>query len=233
MRTIKALKADVLFQLKQGFYIVYIVLILIYMLIISQLPSDASKIAIPLIIFGDPSIVGFFFIGGIVMLEKIQGVLQYIVVTPLRIREYLLSKIISLSILGEIAGIIIGATTYRESINWLLLMVGILISSVFFTLLGFLTVTRSDSVNEYFIDMIPYMFIGILPCFSLIDFPYNWLFNIFPSVLGLRLIFGAFYGISAANVSFFIISGIITNILLFNYTENVFENRIVYGGESK
>ncbi len=70
MRITNAIKADVKFQVKQGFYAVYVIITLIYMLIIYQLPDHMGEIVVPLIIYFDPSIVGFFFIGGIVMLEK-------------------------------------------------------------------------------------------------------------------------------------------------------------------
>ncbi|MGM0652168.1 MAG: ABC transporter permease, partial [Bacillota bacterium] len=84
MRIVNALKADVSFQFKQGFYLVYILLTLIYMVILGVLPVEWKSTIIPLVLFSDPSMVGFFFIGALVMLEKVQGVLQYVVVTPLR-----------------------------------------------------------------------------------------------------------------------------------------------------
>ncbi|MCX8055940.1 MAG: ABC transporter permease, partial [Ignavibacteria bacterium] len=77
MRIISALKADIKFQAKQGFYSVYILLTLVYMIILEQVPNKYQNIVVPLVVFSDPTIVGFFFIGGIVMLEKVQGVLDY------------------------------------------------------------------------------------------------------------------------------------------------------------
>jgi fluoroquinolone transport system permease protein len=196
MRITNAIKADVKFQVKQGFYAVYVIITLIYMLVIYQLPDHMGQIVVPLIIYFDPSIVGFFFIGGIVMLEKAQGVLDYLVVTPLRSKEYLMAKAISLTLLAIVASSVITLVTYRGSVQWILLIVGIGVSSLLFTLYGFFVAAKCKSVNEYFVKMLPYMFFIVLPCFLLlIKTPYSWIFNIFPSVAGLKLIYGAFIGI--------------------------------------
>jgi fluoroquinolone transport system permease protein len=196
MRIVNAIKADVKFQVKQGFYAVYIIITLIYMLIIYQLPEQMGKMLVPLIIYFDPSIVGFFFIGGIVMLEKSQGVLDYLVVTPLRSKEYLMAKAISLTVLAIVASSVIALVTYKEAVHWPLLILGIGMSSLLFTLYGFFVAAKCKSVNEYFVKMIPYMFLIVLPCFLMfIESPYSWIFNIFPSVAGLKVVYGAFIGI--------------------------------------
>lgn len=230
MRIFNALKADISFQFKQGFYFVYIALTFIYMVIMSLLPDKLLNTFIPLVVFSDPSVVGFFFIGGIVMLEKVQGILQYIVVTPLRTKEYLLAKVISLSLLAEAAGLAITAVTHKGSVNWVLLFIGILLSSVFFTLFGFIVAAKSNSVNQYFIKMIPYMLVVIFPCFSLIGFQYSWLLNIFPSAAGLVLVFGAFNGIGSFKAIGLILYLIIFNVLLLFYVEGVFNKSVIAGG---
>lgn len=215
MRVLNALRADMRFQFKQGFYLVYIVITAMYMLIIGRLPQKIADIAVPLVVFSDPSVVGFFFIGGIIMLEKVQGVLQYIAVTPLRPVEYLLAKVISLSVLAEAAGLAITAVTYRGSVNWLLLAAGILLTSVSFTLCGFAAAADCDTVNRYFIKMIPYMLFMVLPCFSAAGFPYSWLLDIFPGAAGLKLVLGAFNGIGAAGAVLYTIYLTLFDILVF------------------
>lgn len=231
MRFIGALKSDIKFQYSQGFYLVYVLITLIYMLIIKQLPENISSIIVPLIVFTDPSIVGFFFIGGIIMLEKEQKILQYLVVTPLRSKEYLLSKVIGLAVLGEIAGIVITLITYKGNVNWFILINGILLSSIFFTLYGFIAAAGCKTMNEYFIKMIPYMLFVVLPCFSLIGFKYSFIFNIFPSVLGLKLVMGAFTSIGTLEVFLYIIFLTLIDILMFIRVDKIFNDKIMYGGE--
>lgn len=231
MRFIGALRSDIKFQFKQGFYIVYILLTLIYMLIIMNLPKDINDVVVPLIVFTDPSVVGFFFIGGIIMLEKEQKVLQYLVVTPLRSKEYLLSKVISLTVLGEVAGIAITLVSYNGNVKWSILIIGILLSSIFFTLYGFIATVGCKTINEYFIKMVPYMMFVVLPCFSVLGFKYNFIFYIFPSVAGLKLVMGAFTNIANLEGFLYILFLLIADILLFFKVNNIFNNKIVYGGE--
>ena len=63
-RIINALKADVLFQFKQGFYFIYIVISVFYLIVLSQLSPSVIKYILPILLYIDPSILGLFFIGG-------------------------------------------------------------------------------------------------------------------------------------------------------------------------
>jgi len=231
MRVFGALKADIKFQFKHGFYFVYIALTLMYMTIISQIPVSMSKYIVPVVIFSDPSIVGFFLIGGIVMLEKIQGILHYLVITPLRTKEYLLSKVISLALLAELAGFAIAFVTYNKNFNWLLLGVGILLTSSIFTLYGFIVVSGCNTINQYLIKMVPYMLVIIIPCLLIIKYPYSWAIDIFPGVTGLKLIHGAFNGIGLLRALLYVSYLIISNIVGFVLVVRFFDDRIAHRGE--
>ena len=229
MRIVSALKADVRFQFKQGFYLVYILLTLIYMVILGKLPAAWKSTVIPLVLFSDPSMVGFFFIGALVMLEKVQGIIQYVVVTPLRSIEYLLAKVLSLTILAVAATIMITLATYGYELNWFLLILGVILTSCFFVFYGFIVAVRCTTLNQYFIKMIPYLLLIVLPCFSLIGFPYAWLFNIFPSVAGLKLVYGAFNGIDPISATALSVYLLAANLVIARYVENIFDRMATEG----
>ncbi len=230
MRMINALKADVRFQFKQGFYLVYIILTLFYMIILGKLPAEWKSVIVPLVLYSDPAMVGFFFIGALVMLEKVQGVTQYVVVTPLRSLEYLLAKALSLTLLALAATILITLTVYDQPLNWFLLIVGVTLTSFFFVLYGFAVAAPCTTMNQFFIRMIPFLLLIVLPCFSMIGFPYSWVFNIFPSVAGLKLVYGAFNGIGTAAVAGFVFYLVGANVALIMYMEKIFDS-MVTGGE--
>lgn len=229
MRILHALKADMKFQFKQGFYYVYLLATLLYIIIIGQFPTKISTFIIPIIIFSDPSLLGFFFIGGIVMLEKVQGILQYIVVTPLRSREYLIAKVISLTIVSELAGFAIGLGAYRGSFNWILLAVGIFLTSVFFTLFGFLVAAGCSTINQYFIKMVPYMLAIIVPCLFIYSFPKSWILDLFPSVVGLKLIYGAFHGMSITKIIVYVLYLGVFDIITLFLVEKYFDRKMIVG----
>jgi len=229
VRIVNALMADVRFQFKQGFYLVYILLTLIYMVILGKLPAEWKSTVIPLVLFSDPSMVGFFFIGALVMLEKVQGVIQYVVVTPLRSLEYLLAKVLSLTILAIAATILITLATYGHNLNWFLLILGVVLTSGFFVFYGFIVAVRCTTLNQYFIKMIPYLLLIVLPCFSLIGFPYAWLFNIFPSVAGLKLVYGAFNGIDSISAAAYSLYLLAANLVIARYVEHIFDRMATEG----
>ena len=228
MRLVHAILADMRFQMKQGFYFVYVIITIMYLLILSFLPKDALSIALPLVVFSDPSILGLFFIGGIIMLEKAQGILMIIVVSPLRTMEYILAKVLSLAFISVLAAFVITGFSNYKSVNWLLLLISTILTSSIFTLIGIMINSGCQTVNQYMLKTIPYMLLFVLPCFSLIEFPYSYLFTIVPSVAALRLMLGAYLGIEWIEAIGLSIYLILMNYMALRMTIRVFENKIVY-----
>lgn len=228
MRLLHAVWADMRFQMKQGFYLVYVMITIMYLIILSFLPQKILSIALPLVVFSDPSVLGLFFIGGILMLEKIQGVLSVLVVSPLRTMEYILSKVISLALVSVlVAFAITGFSTY-EDVNWLLLFLSTILTSSIFSMCGIMINAGCQTVNQYMLKTIPYMLLFVLPCFSLIGFPYSWLFTLVPSVAALRLMLGAYIGIPLYEATGLVVYLAGMNYLFLRWTIRVFENKIIY-----
>lgn len=228
MRLLHAIWADMRFQMKQGFYLVYVIITIMYLIILSFLPKGVLAIALPLVVFSDPSVLGLFFIGGIVMLEKVQGVLSVIVVSPLRTIEYLLSKVISLALVSVLVAFAITVFSDYERVNWLLLFLSTVLTSSIFTLCGIIINAGCQTVNQYMIKTVPYMLLFVLPCFSLIEFPYSWLFTIIPSVAALKLMLGAYNGIAVIEAIGLVIYLTGMNYLFLKWSIRVFENKIIY-----
>lgn len=228
MRLLNAVWADIRFQFKQGFYLVYVLLTVMYLILLSFLPKEMLSVALPLVVFSDPSVLGLFFIGGIVMLEKIQGILSVLVVSPLRTIEYILSKVISLAFVSVLAAFAITGFSEYDNVNWLLVLLSTVLTSSIFTLCGIMITAGCSNVNQYMIKTIPYMLLFVLPCFSLIGFPYSDLFTIIPSVAALRLMLGAYTGIPLYEAVSLIIYLIGMNYLFLRWTIRVFENKIIY-----
>lgn len=228
MRLLHAIRADIRFQIKQGFYLVYVIITLLYLVILSFLPHDLLPVALPLVVFSDPSVLGLFFIGGIILLEKVQGVLMVVVVSPLRTSEYILSKVISLAILSILAAFVISFFSSYEAINWLLLLMATILTSGIFTMSGIMINAGCETVNQYMLKTIPYMLLFVLPCFSLIGFPYSYLFTVVPSVAALRLMMGAYQGIAWFEAGALVVYLAGINYLFLRLTMRVFENKIVF-----
>lgn len=229
MKLLYALRTDIIFQVKNGFYTIYCLISIVYIVLLSFIPRIYSEIALPYIIFTDPSVIGFFFIGGILMLEKVQGVLDYTLVTPLSLLEYLSAKTLSLSLLSITTSLIISFFA-SISFNPVILLISVLLVSSFFTLVGFTVAIKCNNLNQYFVKMVPYLLFLILPCISITGYGDMWLTRILPGVAGLRLILGAFNGI---NLEEFLLYG--SNLIIFISITYYYIHKkiysILYGGK--
>lgn len=222
-----ALLADILFQFKQGFYYVYIILIILYLILISQFDSHITQFMVPIVVYMDPSVLGLFFVGGITLLEKEQGILALTFVTPLRLWEYMASKVLSLTLIGLIAGLLVSLLAYHQPVNYGLLIIGIILTSIFYTLIGLIIACRSKSVNSFFVGMVPWMVLLILPCIGIIfDFS-NPIYNFIPSVASLKIILAAYMPVSTMNLLSSLVIMLIVNSLLFPLTLRYFKSTMI------
>lgn len=190
-RVINGLVADIRFQYNQGFYFIYLILSFIYVSVIYQTGEKVAVILTPVLLYFDPAMVGFMFTGGMVMLEKQQGLTSYIGITPFKTLEYIAVRTISMAGLALFASLII-CTAVWKPFNILTLMTGIILVSAFHTLLGLHASSKCRSMNDYFIRMIPYMLIIILPVLGFLDSNWFVILRYFPGFAGLRIILNAF-----------------------------------------
>lgn len=197
MRALSAIKYDIKFQVRYGFYYAYLLLTVVYILGLRMLPEAYRTFATGLVIFTDPSVLGFFFISGIVLMEKSQNTLESLFVTPLQVSEYIWAKVVSLTLLSLLSSLAIAVFTLGASFNVLLLVVGVGLSSVFFTLLGFALAARAKSLNQYFFYSVP-TFVLDLPLLKYLGFLDAWLYYLLPSKPTLLLIEGALGRITPA-----------------------------------
>lgn len=226
-RIINALKADVLFQFKQGFYFIYIVISVFYLIVLSQLSPSVIKHILPILLYIDPSILGLFFIGGILLLEKEQGLLSLLYVTPLKISEFMISKLTSLCMISIVITFSISLLSYSGHVNYLLLLLGITLTSLIYTLFGFTIASRSKSVNDFFVKMIPMMILFIIPIILMFIFPDILLLSLFPSVATFKLVWGAYHGMGLFETTYLLIYSLFITILFFNYAYKKFRNSMV------
>jgi len=228
MRLLNAIISDIRFQSKQGFYLVYVIITVMYLIILSLLPESFLRIALPLVVFSDPSVLGLFFIGGIIMLEKGQGVIQVLVVSPLTTGEYIIAKVVSLSVVAVAAASAITILSSSETINWFLFLTSVVLTSGIFTLCGVVINAGCNNVNQYILKTIPYMLLLVLPCFSILGAPLLYPLTLVPSVAALRLMLGAFTQITWYESAGLTIYLLLANYLLFRYAVRIFENKIVF-----
>lgn len=178
MRYLTALVNDIRYQMKYGFYFLYAFISVIYVVILLVCPLEYRKIVASIIILTDPAMLGAFFIGGIWLLEKSEGLHSFWGISPLRPIEYVLSKAVSLAIISTLAANAIAFAGLRENANYVLLSFGTFIGAMTFTLIGLLLASYARSVNHY-------MLIATLPLTVLLIPPIIAAFSISAPILEL------------------------------------------------
>lgn len=188
MRFFRVLLCDMHYQFKYGFYLLYVLISLLYsgMLLIS--PVQIQREAAAVIIMSDPAALGFFFIGGLVLLEKGEGLHSYLAIIPVTTGEYILAKVFSLSFISTLAGLAIATVGLRGQVNYVLMAAALLTGSAIFTLFGLAVGSMARSVNHYLVLGIPVgvalMGPSLLTAFGMT----NPLIEALPSTLLLRLL---------------------------------------------
>ncbi|MDF2893132.1 MAG: putative transporter permease [Clostridia bacterium] len=227
MRILQAVKYDIKFQFRHGFYYAYLLLTILYIFAFRLMPIDAARYAATVIVFSDPAVMGFFFIGGIVLLEKGQNIYQSLFVTPLRVHEYLIAKAVSLTLLSTITSFAIIVLSFGRVENPLIFLLGVVFTSVLFTLIGFTLAVRCKNINQYIIISPLYTIIFMLPMLEYFGLTKSWLFNLLPAKPSLILIKAAFYNITFADTAFGIIALLIWCVISYVWAKDWFYKYIV------
>lgn len=152
---------DMRFQAKYGFYFLYAVLTILYVILLFAFPEAWSEKAAALLIFSDPAAMGLFFMGAIVLLEKSQHTPCAFAVSPVCATEYVLAKVGSLSIISLAVAAVLALSARMDNLSFVFL--GTVLSSIIFTLLGIMVATRITSLNQFILWTVPIEIIGFVP----------------------------------------------------------------------
>jgi fluoroquinolone transport system permease protein len=191
MRFWRILSGDMRYQFKYGFYFLYLVISAFYIAVLLLLPPGIRQLGAALIIWSDPAGLGFFFIGGIVLLEKGEGLHSYFSILPVTTGEYLWSKVLSLSVISTLAGLVIAAAGLRGEVGYLYLVPGLLAGSALFTLFGLAVGSVARSVNHYMALGVPVGIVLLGPSFLPVLGVSHPLLELLPATLLLRALYVA------------------------------------------
>jgi len=192
MRMAGAIAYDIKLQHRHGFYYAYLVISLFYIVLLCLLPASSREMADVLLTFTDPSMLGFFFIGGLVLLEKGQDIHNTLFVTPYKPEEYMMSKTLSLTLLSMISSYLIHVSQFGFSTNPLLFMTGVFLTSVFFTLTGMGVAFRCRSLNGFFFLSTLVTFVFMLPIMDFLNIWSTPIYYILPTQGSFMLLRSAF-----------------------------------------
>jgi fluoroquinolone transport system permease protein len=174
------LLCDVRLQLRNGFYYAALVVVLVWVALFRQIPGSNLAQIFPVLILGNLLINTFYFLGGLVLLEKDEGTLTAQIVTPLRQNEYLAAKLLTLTALSLLENVALALVAFGFGLNLWPLLLGITLAAGLYCLAGFLVVVRYNSINEYLMPSMLYTSALSLPMVAYLGQWDHWLIYLHP-----------------------------------------------------
>lgn len=191
-------KYDINVQLRSGYWTVYGILGIIYILILVNLPLEIREKAAIFIVISDTSVLGLIIVGAIILFEKQQGVLMTICITPLKLNTYLWSKVLSLTLLSLIVSSLIWIIPLWSFSGYLILLSGVILSSIVHIMFGIGFTAGVDSFNQFMARVIIGTLLLSIPVFPMFLLPNTgWLI-----VLPMNAAADLFYRLAMGSSSF-------------------------------
>ncbi|HEX9653498.1 MAG TPA: ABC transporter permease [bacterium] len=226
-RLLATVRCDMRLQFRNGFYYAAAFVAVVVVFLLRWLPNSNFSSWLPALVFSNLLVNNFYFMGGLVLLEKEQGTLEAQIVTPLRVGEYLASKIITLSALSLVENFLIVVSSVGFAFQLLPFVFGIAATSVHYALCGFIVVVRYDSINEYLLPSVVYTSLLQLPLlhyFSLWSTP---AFYLHPLQAPLILLKAAFIPLSGWALVYGWLYSAVWGVILYGFCGSVFYRFVI------
>lgn len=196
MSFLRSLRADLALQFRHGFYGVYVAVILVYGLLLRLIPAPHQDGLLALAVFSDPMVFGFYFAAAMLFMERRQGVLDALFVTPLSAERYIASKMASMAVLGSFGALGIAVFVRGAAAPVPAVLGAAVPTACFSTLAGVIVGSRFKDFFSFIGIGSLFMVPAALPALPLLGFPDHPLYLAVPGTSFLWLFEGAFAPIS-------------------------------------
>lgn len=226
-RLLSTLVWDMRRQFRNGFYYVSAFAAVVLIIVLKQVGDVHWAMLFPPIILENLVLNGFYFMAGLVLLEKGEGTLEAQIVTPLRPWEYLVSKALSLGILSLFETLIIVVVIAGFGFNWLLLIAGIVFLTTFYAFYGFVVVARYDSISEFLMPSALWTMGFSLPLLYTFDLWRSWVMFLHPLQAPLVLMQAAFEPLPAWQMVYGVLYSLLWVGIVYALSQRAFHRFVI------
>lgn len=244
-RLLNTLHTDFLVQARNRLYAIGLTVAVLIGLAGSLIgSSEAFLRSAPLLLLFVVGGSTLLYVGGMILFEKNEGTLDAVIVSPLRLGEYLWSKVISLSVLASVEGTVLVATGFLLRLTRVLgaeveslpgvrygaFFAGLFTVGVLYTLIGIITVVRFARVTDFLVPVLAIALALQLPAVHVSGLVEARLLYVIPTMAPTLLMVGAVEGLSAWE---WVYAGGYTVAVaagLYAWTRAAFHTHIVRGG---
>lgn len=172
-RLLSTMKLDAAVQFRNKFYYIGIGLALVIAAILAAFfEHESLGQMIPIFFLFAIGGSTLLYVAGLVIFEKDEHTMDAMLVSPLRLNEYMASKVITLTLLVIVESLLAVALSYGlGGFNPLLLIGGIALMAIMLTLIGFVLVVRYDTITDF---LIPVLVVGLVLQLPFIQFLGIW-----------------------------------------------------------
>ena len=230
-RLIATLHCDVTLQMRGGFYYATGFVLIVCVALLSRIPALDLNWLLPALVLGNLLLNTFYFIGGLILLEKSDGTLDAQVVTPLRTWEYLSSKIGTLALLGLLENLVIIILLAGFGFKPLMLVMSLILTATLYCLAGVIVVVRYSSINEYLMPSVlftSFLSAPLLPYLLEWD---SWLLYLHPLQAPLELAKAAFQPLPRWQIIYGVLYSLLWIGFMWYWAQRAFRRFIIIGAE--
>lgn len=168
-----ALRWDVVVQARNGFYWASAFVVLVVGGLLLALPETAranDAVWVPAILAVNLQITTFFFVAGLMLLERDEGTLIALAVSPATPSGYLATRTVTLTALAALETIALLWLAFGAGGSWPLILAGAVTLGVIYTGFGAVVACRYSSVNALLLPasaVVMFLLLPLLPHFGL------------------------------------------------------------------
>jgi fluoroquinolone transport system permease protein len=209
-RVIALLKGDFRLQWRYGFCYAGAFVATVWTLGFLLIPAKNLPQLLPFLLFVDLAAFGFYFVAGLMLFERDEGVLDGLVVTPMRSSEYVSVRLISQAVLAISVSLVTVLAIYITKDAWGLgqsfdpirLVLGITLCSLLFTLVGFIAAAPYDRISQFIMPSAVWVTVLQLPLLNYFDLWPSPLWWIMPTQGALWVLTSAFQPVEPWQLAF-------------------------------
>jgi fluoroquinolone transport system permease protein len=220
---LNALRWDIVLQARNGFYWASAFLVVAISTLLLSLPESAranSAAWVPAILTVNLQITTFFFVAGLMLLERDEGTLSALAVSPLSASGYLAMRTFSLTGLAAAETLAIVWIGFGASGSWPLLLAGTAALGVIYTGFGAAIAARYESVNALLLPASAFVALLLLPLLPHFGLAPRWLFVVHPLEPPMTLLRAGYVAIDRIEVALAIVGSFGWSALAFVWGRN-------------
>jgi fluoroquinolone transport system permease protein len=200
-----ALWWDIVLQARNGFYWATAFLVVVIAALLLNLPEtarDDGAAWVPALVAVNLQITTFFFVAGIMLLERDEGTLTALAVSPFSAGAYLATRTMTLTTLAAVETVAVVLIAFGTDGSWALILAGTAALGVIYTGVGAAVGSRYPSVNEMLLPasvVVSALLLPLVPHFGLAP---RGLFLVHPIEPALTLIRAGYGAANRGDIAF-------------------------------